>query len=89
MNGLFWLLLIPAVLAFGLIAWATDRTLCALQRTWRRRQVRKEMTHSTLEQESAAIQLVIDVSRAEERDRRYQLESLATAQDKRERRILH
>ena len=37
----FWLLLIPAVLTFGLIALATDKTLCLIQRAWRRYQVRR------------------------------------------------
>ncbi len=43
MTPLFWLLLIPAVLTFGLIAWATVKACEAVERAWRRYQVRQEM----------------------------------------------
>ena len=94
MNGLFWQLLIPAVLTFGLIAWGTDRTCRAVQRRWQRRQMRKEMERLIVAslQRSEAIIASIQYELAEElavATRRKQLDSLATSQDRRERRIVH
>ena len=43
MTPLFWLLLLPAVLTFGLIAWLTVRVCEAVQRKYRRWLVRAEI----------------------------------------------
>ena len=90
MTLTFWLLLIPVVLTFGLIAWATDRALCAGERAWRRYRVRREMRQML-------------TARLREREKAYtgpdpstfypmtrkQLDGLATSQDKHFRKGVH
>lgn len=97
MNGLFWLLLIPAVGTFGLIAWTTDRLCRSGLQVYRRWAVRRE-----IRSRRADTFIVIDgiAVRSDLRDyeqrqlvemmnRRAELDGLATSQDKAARRIVH
>ncbi len=98
MNSTFWLWLIPAVLTFGLIAWATDRALCRCERAYRHWQARREM-HKAAGQIKMRVIETYDigydgvkrnrVSHAPEGSvsRRVELEGLATSQDRWSRRI--
>jgi homoserine kinase len=94
MNGLFWLLLVPAVLTCGLIAWATDRTLCLLQRRYRRAAARREMARMNREllaalRQNPSFVAAIQVEMEDELIalRRKQLDNAATSQDRYSRRI--
>lgn len=87
----FWSLVPVAVGTFLLIAWVTDWTCRQIQSAYRRWACRREI-HRTLAdcvahgrgwmRVSHSADGVIDIERLT-------LESLATAQDKRERRIVH
>ena len=90
MTGLFWLLLIPAVLTFGLIAWATYRVCCAIERAYQRRQVQKELQAMLRHEADLLDDIMADLRHLHDtRLNRGQLDALATAQDKATRRIVH
>ena len=90
----FWLLLIPAVLTFGLLAWATDRTLCLLERHYRHAAARREMAKMNREllaalRQNPSLVAAIQIEMEDELValRRQQLDNAATSQDRFSRRI--
>ena len=92
MNGLFWLLLIPAVLTFGLIAWGTVRVYEGVERLIRRWIVRREMKHIVVGIAAERLQKGDAITFGEDgriyRSRRQQeLDAIATSQDRYSRRI--
>lgn len=98
MTALFWQLFAAAVLTFGLVAYLTVRVLDGCLALYRRWACRREMARAAVKIKMRVIEsydIGYDgvkrnrVSHAPEdsASRRVELEGLATAQDKRERRI--
>ena len=102
-NVMFWSLVPAAIGVFLLIAWLTDRALCAIERVYRRWACRREMARMREEMlrprafayrdgdvfVSGTAANEYDMQSQIDAERRQQLEGLATAQDKQTRRIVH
>ena len=92
-NVMFWSLVPAAIGVFLLIAWLTDRVLCAIERVYRRWACRREMARMRKEIKSALIyRVTIPEGKTVSLNydsRRLELDALATAQDKQTRRIVH